>query len=116
MEDIIITIQAIMAMVICISIYKIFRDVMIIKKLNKNSMESNKFAYNTVHNHARTVGLSKTGKITHHKFSCGGASVISDVLKTKNEKSLSIKLKKKKNSTNYTFIPQTRLHGGGWFA
>ncbi|MEA3316037.1 MAG: hypothetical protein U9Q30_09295 [Campylobacterota bacterium] len=80
-----------------------------------NLIESNKFAYNTNHNHARSSGISKDGKITHHKFSCGGASLMTNVIKDKSVKN-SLVIKMNRSEDKYTFIPQTRLHGSGWFA
>ncbi|WP_066358205.1 hypothetical protein [Aliarcobacter cryaerophilus] len=83
----------------------------------KADAESVRFANNTVSNHARTTGITSSGKITHHKHSCGGASFPSEEIKEDSiVKNTSLVIKVKKPKASFTFVPQTRLHGGGWFA
>lgn len=84
--------------------------------------ESTKFAHNTLHNHARVSGITQSGKITHHKYSCGGDGIMTNALGDDPESiknRLIIVSKKNKNpedSIIFSFVPQTRLHGGGWFS
>lgn len=85
--------------------------------LLKADAESMRFANNTVSNHARTTGISLSGKITHHKHSCGGASFpASEIDESTISKDTSLTIKVKNPQASYVFVPQTKLHGGGWFA
>ena len=79
--------------------------------------ESMRFANNTISNHARTTGITLSGKITHHKHSCGGASFpVSEVNQDTISHDTSLRIKVKNPKASYVFLPQTKLHGGGWFA
>lgn len=89
----------------------------LISKLNQPKfLESSKFAENSVNNHARTSGISLEGKLTHHKHSCGATSFISSVLKKKNNSNDDLVIDLGHSDESYSYVPQTRLHGGGWFA
>lgn len=79
--------------------------------------ESVRFANNTVDNHARISGITSSGKITHHKHTCGGATFHSyDIDNSTLNKETTFVFEPKSYDKSYIFVPQTRLHGGGWFA
>lgn len=79
--------------------------------------ESVRFANNTVDNHARISGITSSGKITHHKHTCGGATFnSSDIDSGTLDKRTTFVFEPKDYDKSYIFVPQTRLHGGGWFA
>ena len=79
--------------------------------------ESVRFASNTVDNHARISGINSSGKITHHKHTCGGATFNSSEIDTNTlNKKTTFVFELKSYDKSYIFVPQTRLHGGGWFA
>lgn len=79
--------------------------------------ESVRFANNTVSNHARISGITSSGKITHHKHTCGGATYESSEIDSSTlNKETTFIFEPKVYDKSYIFIPQTRLHGGGWFA
>lgn len=81
------------------------------------SHESTKFALNTIYNHANTDGITLSGKMSHHKHSCGAANIASSVLEKGNseEKPVIVGNQDTDNSFGFTYVPQTRLHGAGWY-
>ncbi len=93
----------------------LFRN--LINSKNHIDAESVRFANNTVDNHARISGITSSGKITHHKHTCGGATFNSSDInrKTLNAETTFV-FEPKNYDKSYIFVPQTRLHGGGWFA
>jgi hypothetical protein len=83
----------------------------------KASDEVEKFADNTLFNYARVSGITKSGKITHHKHSCGGACIQASCIDEKSlDKSTTFSIKFDNPAHSFVIIPQTRLHGGGWIA
>ena len=58
----------------------LFRN--LINSKNHIDAESVRFANNTVDNHARISGINSSGKITHHKHTCGGATFNSSEIDT----------------------------------
>lgn len=79
--------------------------------------ESIRFANNTTSNHARISGITSSGKITHHKHSCGGASFKEkEINKNSLDDNTTFIFEPIKHTSSYVYVPQTRLHGGGWFA
>lgn len=95
----------------------IFLYLLLVQIFATKNVESIKFAKNTVSNHARTDGVNQSGKITHQKYSCGASLIISSALNDyNNNSSFVVKGKKSMEKITFSLVPQTRLHGAGWYA
>ena len=112
MENLYTILEVIASIALPVSIYLLFVQI-----FTPNNIASVKFAKNTASNHARIDGVNQSGKITHQKYSCGASTIISSALNNYNEDSrFIVKGKDSKEKITFSLVPQTRLHGAGWYA
>lgn len=104
--------EVIASIALPISLYIIFKQL-----FSTRNKESIRFAKNTIYNHARTDGVNASGKITHQKYSCGASTIISSSLNDANSsENFIVTGKASTEKITFSLIPQTRLHGAGWYA
>jgi hypothetical protein len=107
------TLKALLWTALIIMIYTLIKRVVEDYKRYKN-IEKERFAHNSIHNHARISGVSNKSKLPDdYIVTCGGAAYCNGVLKKKTSNSGDVIIKGKSNHPNFTFTPQTNLSGSG---